>query len=95
MERLQKIADEFKARYGHDMMCTLMFDEMYLRKQVLFSLQYMNYVGYTDYNQPGENGQKKIAKQAIVFLLNGIEVNFEYPVAYHFIDELNMNERKS
>lgn len=94
MERLQKIAEEFKSKNGHELMCSLVYDEMHVRQQVLFSLQKMDYVGYADYGKIQENGQKNIAKQAIVFLLNGIEVNFEFPVAYHFINELSMNERK-
>lgn len=95
MDRLKKVAEEFKNKHGYELMCSLIYDEMHVRQQVVFSLQKMDYVGYTDYGQSKTNGQKNIAKQAVVFLLNGIEVNLEFPVAYHFIDELNMNERKN
>lgn len=95
MERLQKIAIEFKQKNGRELMCCLIFDEMYLRQQILFSMQNMDYVGYVNYGQKPGNEHKTVAKQAIVFLLNGIDVNFEFPVAYYFIDELDMHARKN
>lgn len=67
MERLQKIAEEFKTKHRRELMCSLIFDEIHVRQQVLFSLQQMNYIGYADYGQASENGQKNMAKQAIVF----------------------------
>lgn len=95
VERLQKIASEFKTKNKRELLCSLIFDEMYIRKQILFSLQNMEYVGYITYGQKPGNEEKTIAKQAIVFLLNGIDVNFEFSVAYFFIDELNMHGRKN
>lgn len=38
--------------------------------------------------------EKRIAKQAIVFVLQGIDVNFEFPVSYELISELDSNQRK-
>lgn len=95
--RLRKIADEFKEKHGRELMCSLIFDEIHLRQQIIWSLQRLDYIGYVDFgHEPGDdqNHQNTIAKQAIVFLLNGIEVNFEFPVAYYLIDELDMNARK-
>lgn len=94
MERLQKIATEFREKNGRDLLCSLIFDEMHLRQQVLFSMEKMEYVGYANYGQKPGHEQTTVAKQAIVFLLNGIEVNFEFPVLYNFIDDLDMHARK-
>lgn len=38
--------------------------------------------------------KSNMAKQAIVFILNGINVNFEFPVAYWLIRNLNRFQRK-
>lgn len=95
VERLTKIAKEFKEKNKRDLLCSLVYDEMHLRQQILFSLQNMDYVGYATYGQKPDNKEKAMAKQAIVFLLNGIDVNFEFPVAYYFIHELDTNGRKN
>lgn len=94
VERLQKIAMEFKEKNGCELECSLIFDEIHLRQQILFSYHNMDYVGYANYGQKSNDDRKAIAKQAIVFLLNGVHVNFEYPVAYYFIHELDMHKRK-
>lgn len=74
MDRLQKIAEDFKTKHGRDLICSLIFDEMHIRQQILFSLEKMDYVGYADLQkcENEENDEKKVAKQAIAFLLNGI-----------------------
>lgn len=46
------------------------------------------------FGQKSSDDRKIIAKQAIVFLLNGIDVHFEYPIAYYFIHELDQHQRK-
>lgn len=94
MNRLKKIATDYKKVNGHDMICSLVFDEMNIRKQVMWSLQQLNYNGFVNYGQNPNDEEKIIAKQVIVFILNGVEVNFEFPVAYYFITTLKKLQRK-
>lgn len=82
-------------------MCCLMFDEIYLRQQISWSYQQFRYVGYANINGNEQSNPKTpktekddVAKQAIVFLLNGIDVNLELPLAYYFINELPAKDRK-
>lgn len=91
LERLKKIAEDYEMKHQRQLMCSLVFDEMHIRQQVCWSLHQMDYIGYINYGQ--KTDQKTIAKQAIVFLLNGIDVNLEFPVVYYFIDELVAAER--
>lgn len=99
MEKLKKIAKDFKEENGYEMACCLIFDEMSIRKQVFWSFQQLNYIGYIEDEEIYQNEQneqkktKKVAKQAIVFLLNGIYCSFEFPVAYYFIDTLDKYQR--
>lgn len=96
MELLTKIAYEFESKHQRKLLCSLVFDEMDIRQQVLWSLHqldYIGYTGYTNYDQHPENEQNIVAKQAIVFVLNGIEVNFEFPMAYFFIESLKSGHR--
>lgn len=51
MNRLRKTAEEFKMKNNRDLICSLVFDEIHIRKQLCFSLQYMNYVGHVGYGQ--------------------------------------------
>lgn len=95
MERLKKVATEFEMTHKRKLMCSLVFDEMHIRQQVFWSLQQLNFNGFVNYGQDPENEDKSIATQAIVFILNGIEANIEFPVAYYFIDKLTAHQRKS
>lgn len=104
MDILRKIVDES----DEPLVCALIVDEMYLRKQVYYDHHAMKYVGYISYPKQDvqliepENFESTseqvpetaIAKQAIVFMLCGLNKYFQYPVAYHFIDQkMNVNER--
>lgn len=102
--RLKKIADDYEKENKRKLMCSLVFDEIFIRQQVDFSLNEMEYTGFTDYEENAEqldeegegieNTRNIVAKQAIVFLLNGIDCSFEFPIAYYFISELNAVQRK-
>lgn len=98
LDRLKKIAGDFEKINNRRLMCSLVFDEVHIRQQVIYSLDEMEYTGFTSYGinteETSEDTKKTVAKQAIVFLLNGITVNFEFPVAYYFISELNAAQRK-
>lgn len=91
LERLKKIAQDYEEKNNRQLKCSLVFDEIYIRQQVLYAVHQMDYVGYINYGEKTDG--RTIAKQAIVFLLNGIEVYLEFPVAYRFINELVASER--
>lgn len=95
MTRLEKIAQQFEIEHERKLMCSLVFDEMHIRQQVFWLLQQLNFNGFVNYGQDEEEEEKAIAKEAIVFILNGIEANFEFPVAYYFIDKLTGQQRKN
>lgn len=76
-------------------MGSLVFDEMHIGQQLFFSSQQLDFDGFVNYGQDPEKEEKTIAKQAITFILNGIDANFEFPLAYYFIDSLNAQHRKN
>lgn len=98
LERLTKIARDFEEKHKYKLMCSLIYDEVHIKQQVYWSPQEMKYIGFKSDgdsgDSPDESLEKTIVKQAIVFMLNGIDVNFEYPIAYHYINELNASQRK-
>lgn len=99
IEKLKKIAAEYRAKYNRQLLCCLIFDEIHLRQQICWSFQQLKYIGYANFGGDAEDpenpGKHKVnvARQAIVFLLNGIDVNLEIPVAYYLIGELKSNDR--
>lgn len=93
MERLAKISKEYQLKHNRQLTCSLVFDEMNIRQQVLWSSHQMNYIGYLKNDPDDENEQNIIAKQALVYVLNGIDTNFEFPIAYYLIESLKAIQR--
>lgn len=95
---MKKISEDFKEKNQTNLICSLVFDEMRIRKQVYWSIAQTKYVGLLENpeNSSAENedGNKKSVKQVIAFILNGINVHLQYPVAYFLIDDLSSSERK-
>lgn len=93
LKRLKSIATEVKEKTGNPLICCLISDEMYIRKQAIWSNQTQRYNGYVSYGiKPGETLLPE-ANQALVFMLSGINFKFEFPVAYHFIKSLESNDK--
>lgn len=95
MELLRKIAQGYQNKHHRRLMCSLVFYEMNIRQQVCWLPQQMTYSGFINNEDNPENDENIIAKQVIAFVLNGIDVNFEFPVAYYFIDSLNTTKRRN
>lgn len=95
LSRLTKIASDFLEKNNRKLLCSMVFDEMYIRQQIFWAHNEMQYSGFKSYGEKaGESDEQKIAKQAIVFMLNGIDVNFEFPISYHVISELDKTQRR-
>lgn len=96
MKKLKTIATEFKKMHGVPLLCSLIFDEINIRKQIFWSSQTSKYVGLVENKQTDQTDEqsKSMCKQAIVYLLNGLNGCVEFPVAFYFIDTLNKTERK-
>lgn len=92
LERLKKIISEMN---GKPLVCSLIFDEMYIRKQVFWNNASKSYEGFVNYGlDPGdENSELPKATQAIVFMLSGLNTYFQFPLAYYFIKGLNGKQR--
>lgn len=101
LEKLKRIATDFESTNKRKMICSLVFDEISLRKQVYWSWHQSDYVGFTNNennpaNSESNNDQqtKEVARQAVAFILNGINCQFEFPVAYFFINKLDKHGKK-
>lgn len=56
MERLNGFVTELKQSTGEQLICTLMFDEMYIKKQVYWDQSKFKYGGYPTFGNKNPNG---------------------------------------
>lgn len=77
-------------REGREMLCCLVFDEISIRKQEEYDHTTDTKTGYVTY---GSNTGSTLAKEALVFMITGINEKFKIPVAYFLIAGLKANEK--
>lgn len=92
MDKLKEFAKSFRDGKGSDICCSLVFDEMYIIRQVLWSSQHQ-FIGYINQKKDPNSQERTISTQAILFILNEINVKLEFPVAYFFINTLDCGQR--
>ena len=77
---------------GKNVICSLMIDEMAIKKHV--SWDGKKYRGYVDLgNDVEDDDSAPLAKDALVFMVVGINESWKVPVGYFFIDGLSGKER--
>lgn len=92
MDKLKEVANRFKLR-NEQLICSLLFDEMYIKKQVNWCVQSKSFSGLINYGHKNPDEPIPLAKQAIVFFLSGVNHPFQFPVAYYLIDKMTNIER--
>lgn len=81
-----------KKSEGSVLTVLILFDEMSIRKHVQWNHSSKRILGVVTYGK--DSILPVFATQAIVFMVSGLNKNFQLPIAYHFIDSLNSSERK-
>ena len=67
--------------------CSLVIDEMAIRQHVEFDG--VRYYGFVDYGIQLETDSNPVAKEALVFMLVGVNESWKLPLGYFLIDSLN------
>lgn len=93
MEALEVLVQEQKDK-GEQLICGISFDEMSIRRHVEWSDAEKRFIGRVDYGFNVKNDRLPVAKNAIAFMISGINRKFLLPIAFFFIDSLNAAERK-
>lgn len=80
---------------GSKLVCSLSVDEMSIRRNIQWNNNSKIMMGIPTYgNKLDVNNDKlQFAKQAIVFMLCGVNARFQLPIAYHFVTSLNGKQR--
>lgn len=93
LETLTTLSDEHKAK-DSSVYATLSLDEVYIKRHVQWSDAQKKFIGNITYGSIPQNAEYlPVANNAIVFMVNGINVSFNIPVAHHFINCLQSHER--
>lgn len=75
-------------KIGSELVVALCLDEIAIRQQVIWSPVKNRMLGYVTYGiKDPDNPQ--IAKEAIVFVVSGLNMKFRIPVAYQFVNSLD------
>lgn len=93
IETLKNLVEEYKEK-GMDIYCTCSFDEMSIRRNVQWCDNQKKFNGNISYGSIPHNSEYlPVANNVIVFMVNGININFNLPVAFHFINCLQAHEK--
>lgn len=90
LETLTKLVEEKEST----IYATLSFDEMFMKRHLQYSDAQKKFIGNITYGSiPSSAEYLPIANNAIVFMINGINITFNLPVAHHFINCLQSHEK--
>lgn len=87
---LTKLAEEQRSK-GKQLIVSLIFDEMSIRKQLHWNDNQKKFLGHVTYGFESDSAEFQLANNVLVFMANGININFNLPVAFYFITSLNGN----
>lgn len=86
----KKVAE--KRLVGEEVVCSVCFDEMMIRRQATWDVSNKNVAGYVSFG--GNDGEDlPVAKEAIVFIVSGLKEKFRIPIAYEFINSLTAEQK--
>lgn len=89
VEILKKLVENVGPVY-----CTLSLDEMHIRRNVQWSDCQKKFIGGISYGSIPSNAEyMPVATNAIVFMVNGINVKFNLPIQFEFMNCLQSHEK--
>lgn len=89
MRTLASVANDFKNE-NKQLIVSIAFDEMAIRRLVQWSEAKKKFLGYVTYGSFQTN--IPVARNALVFLATALNADFSIPIAHHFVVSLKKNE---
>lgn len=93
VKTLQSAAAQL-AKEGKQLLASLAFDEMAIRRHVQYDHQKKEWLGYIRYGRRSDDGSVPIAKNVLVFMITILNSNISIPVAYFPITSLDAIEKR-
>lgn len=92
MECISRIVQETQAQ-GKEFYCSLSFDEMSIRRKVSYSDSEKKFTGFVSYGHSEDAEDVPVARFALVFMANGVNVPVSFPICHEFIVSLNATKK--
>lgn len=81
MDHLKKKAEQLNEK---DKLCALLFDEIALKKRLIYNSRTDKVEGYVDLGET-QNRSSEVANHALVFMIQGLHKKVKQPIAYYFV----------
>lgn len=92
MNALEQKATELNEN-GSQLVVSLVMDEVAIQRNMMYCRATNRFIGLIDCGKPKEKEDFHLAKNVIVFMAVGVNIEFQQPVAYYFIQTLTASER--
>lgn len=87
---IRKVAE--KNQTGQKLVCAVCFDEMSMRKQIIWDYNSRQMLGFVTYGS-NDRDDPLVANEALVFMVSGLNEKFRIPVGYHFVSKLDATKK--
>lgn len=91
LKTLAVLADKFKMQ-GKELVVSISFDEMSIRRMVQWNEAKKRFSGYITHRQ-FQTENIPVARNALVFLITGLNADFSLPLAHYFVIALKGSEK--
>lgn len=97
-ETLKKMANEYQKETGSKMLGAMLDDEVAIRSQAQWNQATKKFDGFVDLGSNDrtldpEEVNMPLAKNALVFMISGVNADFKIPIAYFLVKGLTADEK--
>lgn len=94
MDALEKMANNMaNATPKKQLVVALLMDEMAIKRNLMWNRATNKFIGLTDCGAPAADDEFILADNVSVFMVSGLNVYFQQPIAYYFIKSLKSWDR--
>lgn len=94
MNALEKLSNQMLSDTpGKPLVAALLMDEMAIKRNMMWDRATNTFIGAIDCGSPNADDDITLANNALVFMVSGMNVFIQQPVAYYFIKTLKANDR--
>lgn len=93
VKTLKSAASQLK-KDGKQLVGTLMFDEMAIRRHVQYDDQRKQFLGFMHYGKRNADGSLPVANNVLVFMFTALNYKISIPLAYYAITSLDGLEKR-
>jgi len=92
LEALEKKAQQMQEK-GEKLIVSLLMDEMAIQQNITWCRATNRFIGVTDCGESAKDDEITAAKNVIVFMISGLNIYIQQPIAFYFITTLKAKHR--